>query len=231
MQRFWDERAREDAFFFVDNRLEYRSPDVERFWSEGESDLAQLLDLAGASIEPGDTVVDIGCGLGRLSRALAGKAASVLAIDVSEEMLERAQTLNAELGNVRWVHGDGTSLAGIDDAAADACISHVVFQHIPDPAITLGYVREMGRVLKPGGWSAFQISNDPGIHQPDADGARGKVARLLGRRPRGLDEAPWIGSSVDLDDLRTAAADGGLAVERVEGEGTQYCIVLLRRSA
>ena len=39
MGRFWDERAREDAFYFVDNRLDYRDADVERFWREGDDDL------------------------------------------------------------------------------------------------------------------------------------------------------------------------------------------------
>ena len=35
MRRFWDRRAREDAFYFVDNRLWYRDPDLEGFWAGG----------------------------------------------------------------------------------------------------------------------------------------------------------------------------------------------------
>ena len=64
MQRFWDERAKEDAYYFVDNRLDYGVPDVERFWDGGEEALALLLEIAGASIDPHHTVLDIGCGLG-----------------------------------------------------------------------------------------------------------------------------------------------------------------------
>ena len=166
MRDFWNERAKEDAFFFVDNRLDYRNPDIQRFWSHGESDLRQLLDMAGVDIQQGDSVVDVGCGLGRLTRAATVfGAGSVHAIDISSEMLDRAKEYNAELENVTWVHGDGTSLGGIPDAIADALVSHVVFQHIPDPQVTLGYVRDMGRVLKPGGWAAFQVSNDPSIHR------------------------------------------------------------------
>ena len=56
--------------------------------------------------------------------------------------------------------------------SVDGCFSHVVFQHIPDPPITLNYVREMGRVLRPGGWALFQVSNDPTIHQPPGGRAR-----------------------------------------------------------
>src|SRR5688500_17188371 len=137
MGAFWDERAKEDAFFFVDNRLDYRNPDIERFWRQGEEDLRRVLELAGVSIRQGDAIVDVGCGLGRLTRAsLALGAGSVHAIDVSKEMLQRAQEYNGELTNVTWVHGEGTTLEGIPDSVADGLVSHVVFQHIPDPAIT-----------------------------------------------------------------------------------------------
>src|SRR3954453_9609069 len=160
-ERFWDERAREDAFHFVDTRVPYRGGEDERFWTGGEEAVSRMLEMLGVELEPTDVVVDIGCGIGRLTRALAARAGEVLALDVSSEMLARAGQLNAHLDNVRWLHGDGTTLAPIADSSVDACFSHVVFNHIPDPAITLGYVREMSRVLRPGGWSAFQVSNDP----------------------------------------------------------------------
>jgi SAM-dependent methyltransferase len=164
-----------------------------------------------------------------MTRALAQRGASVRALDVSEEMLELARSYNPGLENVEWIHGDGESLAGIDTGSADCCFSHVVFQHIPDPRITLGYVREMGRVLRSGGWSAFQVSNDPSVHRPDHASWAKRLRSLIGREPRGQEDPAWLGSAVDLDDLRSAAAEGGLALERVENEGTQYCLVLLRR--
>jgi SAM-dependent methyltransferase len=228
MERFWDERAREDAFFFVDSRLAYRHPDVERFWAEGETDLERLLGLMGVDVAPGDIAVDIGCGLGRLTRALAARAAEVWAIDVSSEMLARARELNAGVDGVHWVHGDGTSLHGIPDGVADCCVSHVVFQHIPDPQAVLGYVREMERVLKPSGWSLFQVSDDAAIHAPKRAAL---LPRLLRRAPRGRDHPAWLGARMDLGELRATADAAGLDVERVEGAGTQYCIVLVRRRA
>ena len=229
IEGFWDDRAREDAFYFVDNRLEYGNPDLERFWEVGRADLGELLGRLGAAVTPTDTVIDIGCGVGRLSRALATQAERVLAIDVSQEMLDRARDLNRHLDNVQWLHGDGHSLTGIGDAVADACVSHVVFQHLPDPQITLGYVSEMGRVLKPGGWAAFQISNDPGVHRASAEPARGRLSGLWRRGPQGQDHPAWLGSSVDLDELHSTSARAGLELEQVQGAGTQYCIVLARR--
>lgn len=230
MQEFWDERAREDAFYFVDNRIRYRDPAEEaRFWEMGREDLDRLLGAVGVELQPEWTVVEIGCGVGRLTRVIAGRTASVKALDVSSEMLAIARNENAALENVEWLHGDGVSLAGVADSSADAAVSHVVFQHIPDPQITLGYIREVGRVLRPGGVAALHVSNDEAVHeQKQPVGER--VRSLFGRAPKGQAHDAWTGSAVRLDDVRSAAADGGMELEQVIGEGTQYMVVRLRRS-
>ncbi|HEY1593542.1 MAG TPA: class I SAM-dependent methyltransferase [Solirubrobacteraceae bacterium] len=231
MRNFWDQRAEEDAFFFVDNRMEYRHPDLDRFWADGERDLDLLLAALGAAVERSDTVLEIGCGVGRLTRVLSERARAVVAVDVSERMLELAREHNGALSNVEWVRGDGSTLDGVWSGSVDACVSHVVFQHIPDPQITLSYVREIGRVLRPGGWAAFQISNNPRIHTGGSalSGVRRVLLAAAGRAPRGQHDRRWRGSMVELDALRAAAADGSTRVERIVGEGTQFCCVLLRR--
>lgn len=233
MGRFWDRRAAENAFYFVDTRLDYRQPDLDRFWAQGERDLDALLDALGARLEPEDRVLEIGCGVGRLTRVLARRAGRVWALDVSARMLELAAEHNPELDNVQWLLGDGCTLNGIETAGVDVCISHVVFQHLPDPELTLGYIREIGRVLAPAGWAAFQISNDPRLHRPLATPGRVRraAAALIRRGPHGQGDPRWRGSPVALSDVRRAAAEGGLAVERVVGEGTQMCCVLVRRHA
>src|SRR3954462_4781559 len=161
MRRYWNRRAREDAFYFVDNRLRYRDPDVEQFWEEGEVALDTLLAAAGQQVQPGDCVVDIGGGVGRLSRQPADRVSGVWAVEISGEMLDPARQYNPSLENVHWILGDGQSLSGIKDDSVDGIVSLVVFQHIPDPAVVMAYLREMGRVLKAGGWAAFHVSNDP----------------------------------------------------------------------
>jgi SAM-dependent methyltransferase len=228
MAEFWDARAREDAFHFVDNEQPYRRADAARLWDSGERALAALLAHLKVEVARSDVVVDLGCGVGRLTRALAARAARVHALDVSAEMLARARALHPDLANVTWHHGDGATLAPLGDASADGVVSHVVFQHLPDPRLTYGYVREMGRVLRPGGWAAFQVSDDPAVHQPGH--ASHRVRALLGRAPRGQRHPAWLGSAVELGALRAAAADGGLRIERVLGQGTQFCLVRARRS-
>ena len=184
MKDFWDERAREDAFYFVDNRLEYGSPDVERFWARGGRTVDEFLSRLGVAFTPDDRVVEVGCGVGRLTREIARRAALRRRTRrFRGDAGEAAQELNPELENVRWHLGDGESLAGIKDASADACFSHVVFQHIPDPAITLGYVGEMGRVLRRrrlGGLSDLEPALDPRAAATRASGWAAAEAQRSG---------------------------------------------------
>jgi SAM-dependent methyltransferase len=227
MRRFWNERAREDAFYFVDTRQRYRRPNSERFWAADE-----LVDYVFSQLEievgGGDTLLEIGCGIGRITRCLAGRVHEVIALDVSDEMLRRARELNPQLDNVRWIQGDGVSLAEIEPDSIDACMSLVVLQHVPDAEITLGYVRELGRVLRRGGWAALQVSNDPSIHRP-RDRLPQRALALVGLGPRGQRHPAWLGSYVEISAIESAAAESGTVVERVWGAGTQYCLVLLRR--
>jgi SAM-dependent methyltransferase len=224
MRTFWNARAREDPFFFVDDRRRYKDPDLAEFWLAGERDLDHILETFGIEIDPGDTVLDIGCGVGRLTRVLAARADRVLALDVSSEMLAQAERHNPHLTNVTWLLGDGETLSPVGDGEVDLVVSHVVFQHIPDPEITLGYVREMGRVLRAGGWAVFQVSNDPVIHAAQPVSWIGRIGK-----PKGREDPAWVGSAVDLERLTRAVADGEMTVQKITGEGTQFCLVLTSR--
>lgn len=231
MQRFWDERAEEDAFYFADSRLRYGAPDLERFWRGGEEAVETTLELLEVDLPPTAEVVEIGCGPGRITRALAARAATVRAFDVSPRMLALAREHNPHLDNVEWIQGDGRTLAPIADGSADVCQSHVVFQHLPDPEITLGYVREVGRVLRAGGWAGLMVSDLPAMHRRRG-GLRGAVRDLVRsghRRPRNMGHPAWLGSAVRVEDVGNAGQEAGMKVERVVGAGTQYCMILLRK--
>lgn len=230
-QRFWDEAARENALYFVDNRVDYRDPDLKDFWVGGADAVEKILTAAGVQLEPNDVVVEIGCGVGRLTRVLAARAGRVTALDISAEMLGRARELNPHLDNVDWVHGDGATLSGVPDGVADACFSHVVFQHVPTAEATLSYVREMGRVLRPGGWSAFLLSTGADVHEPRdiPQRVRWRLRALLGRGPRGQEHPAWLGCAVPVEELRMAVSAGDMELEQLLDPGTQFTTVLTRR--
>jgi len=228
VERFWDERARENALYFVDNRLDYGEPDEQVFWDGGGEALETMLAAVDQPVAPEETVVDIGCGVGRMSRALAKRTRRVLAIDVSSEMISQGRKLNAHVENIEWLHGDGRSLRPIEDGSVDGCFSHVVFQHLPDPELTFGYIREMGRVLRPAGWAVFQVSTNPAVHA-SRPGPRERLKGALKRGPRGLSDPAWLGSAVDVDALREVAAANGLIVDALVDPGSQYTLARLHR--
>src|SRR5687767_2957871 len=111
MREFWDARAAENPMYYVDNRVSYADPDSDEFWASGPEIVDSILARVGVSIAGDEHIVEIGCGIGRVTRVLAERCRRVTALDVSGEMLARARELNAGLGNVEWVLGDGTSLA------------------------------------------------------------------------------------------------------------------------
>ena len=235
MRAYWDAKARENPMWFIHSQLDYADPDADAFWRSGEEALEGTLTTVGAWFAPTERVLEIGCGIGRMTRAIAARAGSVVALDVSSEMIARARVELADLPDVELVVGSGHDLDGLADAAFDAVYSFVVFQHIPDPAVTCAYITEIGRVLRPGGWTVFQVSEEPAVHDrsrwaPGERSVRAFLARRRGRRAGGCLAPEWLGSALSHADLLGALARGGLELVTTSGEGTQFCIVHARRS-
>ena len=88
----------------------------------------------------------------------------VVAIDVSEEMLKRAQAIVQETSNITWLHSNGENLSGVANGSADLVFSYLVLQHLPQEDLVTGYISEMLRVLRRGGLCLFQFN---GYRRPD----------------------------------------------------------------
>jgi SAM-dependent methyltransferase len=235
MRAFWDRRARENAMWYIHSQLDFGHSDPAEFWRSGVDNLEATLKPLGVEFRGDERVLEIGCGIGRMTRALAARAREVVAIDVSQEMVARAREALADLPSVSVRLGNGRDLAGVEDASVDACYSFIVFQHIPDPAVTCDYIAEMGRVLRPGGWAVFQVSDKPELHRRSTwlrgTAVRERVAGVLGRRPRGCLDPQWLGSALDRTQLDGALARGGLRLAGSSGDGTQFHLVHARKEA
>jgi 2-polyprenyl-3-methyl-5-hydroxy-6-metoxy-1,4-benzoquinol methylase len=125
--------------------------DSAEWWALGEAQAAQVDEYA----EPGDLVIDFGCGYGRLSIPLERAGYTVLAVDASQAMLdglaERAARAGVEVGHVR---SDGSDLAELVDdiinEKAAVVISRAVLIH-HDYAGVQRLVAQLASVLRPGG--------------------------------------------------------------------------------
>jgi SAM-dependent methyltransferase len=117
--------------------------------------------LSTLEIEPqGKTMLEIGCGVGRVTRSFAKRFARVYALDVSEEMLQRARDLHPGYENITWLRGGGDRLAQLADQSMDFAFSYLTLQHMPSAPQGLECVREIVRVLKPGGAYCFQFNSN-----------------------------------------------------------------------
>ena len=112
--------------------------------------------------EPGWTVLDVACGPGLVTAALAPHVRSVVAFDLTPEMLQKAQQRceAAGLGNVSFRQGSAMALP-FDGGSFDCVVTRLSLHHFEDPAPPLA---EMARVLRPGG--KFVVADVVSSEQP-----------------------------------------------------------------
>lgn len=234
MKEEWDRLSKENAFHYIKSlKVNWAEED---FWRSGEHDVATLVDPFLAEIgfsTENKTVLEVGCGVGRMSQALAKRFDHVEAVDISSEMVSRARQYQERAGitNIRYHLVSGQDLRSFDDCSIDFCFSFIVLQHIPDIGVILSYVREMGRVLKPGGALRFQVN---GFHHVRMAMGRylywgicdtGRLRRLnISSRPclRFGKLNSWDGVPVRTRELKQVCEDAGLRGVRFAGVGTQY---------
>jgi len=126
---------------------------VDHFHARGFPATVELADRL--PIEPGQHILDIGCGLGGPARYVAKRfQCNVSGLDITEPFVEAANKLTALLGMERQVkveHGDGQRLPYRDAAFDGAYTQHVTMNVADRPA----FFSEAHRVLKPGAFFAL----------------------------------------------------------------------------
>jgi arsenite methyltransferase len=173
--------------------------------------------LDRAEIQPGDTVLDVGCGDGLLGFGAlerVGPDGRVIFSDHSADLLERCRELAAELGVTDRCEFAETALPGLPevaDASVDVAMTRSVLIYVDDKA---GSFAALHRVLRPGGrLSIFEPINRFGMRQQpnriwgvDFTGLEPILAKV-----NQAQEATTISAMVDFDerDLLTLAESAG----------------------
>jgi ubiquinone/menaquinone biosynthesis C-methylase UbiE len=144
-------------------------------------------------IPAGGAALEIGPGAGRWSQALAERAARLVLVDVSERPLELCRERFDGDARVELVLSSGSDLPGVSDGSIDAVWSFDVFVHIA-PCDQAAYLREIARVLAPGGVAV--------VHHSDGRN-RGRLPSRRGWR-----------SPMSRELFAALSAECGLSVER-----------------
>lgn len=160
-RRHWDELGRLDPYWAVlsDPAKRYGRWDVAEFLATGRSEIEEALHIAQQWKLPRHRgqALDFGCGVGRLSRALAEHFEHVTGVDVSTAMVERARLLNADVPSCDFHVLDRRGLSVFEGGSIDFAYSRITFQHIVKAGEADRHLRELVRVLSSGGLLVIQV--------------------------------------------------------------------------
>ena len=161
---------------------------LAEFVATGDNEVAVYVDRFGLTNGDDDrrTLVEIGCGIGRMTCAFTRRFGTVVGCDLDAGFLERCREAVARFGKVERLRtvevADGRSLRLADDSA-DVAFSYITLQHCErDDAMAL--VREAVRVVRPGGQIALNFRSWSGADP---------VVLPLGAMVRALFRAPVVG--------------------------------------
>jgi SAM-dependent methyltransferase len=154
----WQEMAKLDPLWAILSEPEKRNNrwDYSAFFQTGEREVAELVAEARELGYPvrWKRVLDFGCGIGRVTRALQPFFSECYGVDISSEMVRRAQEFAP---SCHFHVNKEMNLRLFDDLYFDFIYSVIVLQHQPNRAVALAYVSELVRVLGHEGLLVFQL--------------------------------------------------------------------------
>ncbi len=153
--------------------------DLDELYATGES---LIIDLEKRLAEKrcqlgGDTALDFGCGVGRITFPLSKRFRTCYGIDISPSMIAFARSQIQRGPNCQFIENASTRLERFEDASIDFIYSAIVLQHIA-PRYTREYLKAFARILRPDGLIAFQLPSHLDPDHPDNQ----RPFRLLQKR-------------------------------------------------
>jgi ubiquinone/menaquinone biosynthesis C-methylase UbiE len=164
LQRNWEGLAQVDPLWAIctDPSKSHNRWTSEGLFATGRKEVKVVLGHAariGVSIDRTSPVLDFGCGIGRLTRALAEYFPECCGVDISPTMIHLAQELNRDLPHCRFLLNEVAELKDLSENYFGFIYTSVVLQHIAAPH-SHKYIAELVRVLKPGGMLIFQLPEE-----------------------------------------------------------------------
>ncbi len=160
LQANWNEFGETDPLYAIltVQGKEHNNWDVDEFFASGKKEIEELASYVrslGAEMT-GRRALDFGCGVGRLTQALAGYYDDVCGVDIAQTMVERARGFNSHSERCKYFVNETGDLRMFPDQDFDLIYSNITLQHMA-PQHSKGYIREFVRLLSPSGLLVFQL--------------------------------------------------------------------------
>ena len=203
MRSDWNERAREDMGYYV--AFGHKDQDDAAFFATA-TEVINNLEMELRRAPPAQRrqwrALEIGCGPGRLMRPMSRHFAEIHGVDISDEMIKLAREKLSDIPHAHAHVCDGARLTEFPDNWFHFVYSYAVFQHIPSQEVVFEYLREIRRVLKPGGLTRLQFNGLP----------RGYESRF----------DTWAGARFSSSEIVEFTQSQNLQLLALEGAATQY---------
>jgi ubiquinone/menaquinone biosynthesis C-methylase UbiE len=160
LQNNWDEFGKNDPLWSILTVKDKKGNkwEINKFFKTGEEEIAKVMkhvELLSDSINR-RKALDFGCGVGRLTQALADYFEEVCGVDIAPSMIYRAKKYNRHGNRCKFYLNAKNNLNLFDSNSFDFIYSNIVLQHMK-PKYTKEYIKEFIRVLNKNGFLIFQI--------------------------------------------------------------------------
>jgi ubiquinone/menaquinone biosynthesis C-methylase UbiE len=161
LQRNWEGLAQTDPLWAICSDPEKRNGrwSYEDLLATGRNEVKVVLACVaelGIRLDWNTPALDFGCGVGRLTQALAAHFPECWGIDISPTMISLAEKYSQDLSRCRFLLNDREHLEGLQDNYFGFIYTSIVLQHMAEK-LSRQYLSELVRVLKPGGTLVFQL--------------------------------------------------------------------------
>ena len=196
LRRYWDALGKSDPFWAILTVPEKKGNrwDLDEFLSTGRGEIDDVLaDLRSLGLEPkSGRALDFGCGVGRLTQALADRFDEAWGVDIAPSMIELANRYSRDPERCRYFLNTRPDLRLFEDESFDFVYSNITLQHV-EPRYQGPYLAEFLRVLVPGGLLVFQLPSTPSnLDVPIASGEYPAPKRRIRERAKAVTPDPVL---------------------------------------
>ena len=161
LQRNWERLAQADPLWSIctDPEKRHHQWGEREFFETGRTEISTVLSCLaslGLHPDPAAPALDFGCGVGRLTRALAASFGECWGVDISETMIQLATEFNVDCSRCRFLVNTTDNLQVFHSGYFGFIYTSIVLQHM-ETRYVRRYLGEMARVLRPGGVLVFQV--------------------------------------------------------------------------